>query len=60
MDSLLTPKELSEMLSINQVTVYRWFDQGKFGDAARIISAGERKRTIRFIPEKIKELFNLV
>ena len=56
-EDLWNVKEVASFLNVKQSTIYKWFDAGKFGDSAMIISQGPRKRTIRFNSEKVKKQF---
>ena len=58
-DELWNVKEVAAFLKIQPGTVYKWFDAGKFGESAVVIAEGPRKRTIRFMPDKVKTIFQV-
>lgn len=55
MEKLLTAKEVAELLSIDESTVYKWVDQGRLS----YVDLGKRdgKRCIRF---RLKDMEQLV
>lgn len=56
-EQLWNIKELAEVLKVKPSTIYSWSKEGKFKDGMVILSDTGSKKTIRFIPSKIKKIF---
>lgn len=54
MESLLTAKDVAELLKINESTVYKWADQGRL----KYVDLGKEggKRCLRFRKNDLEEL----
>lgn len=58
-EQLWTVDDVSKFLKLTKSAIYQKVDEGWFGDSVKILFQGDRKRTIRFIPHKVKAIVGI-